>query len=168
MGLSSAGLTGLTEPYGGLEGLRRLYATLQGWEAWQTHGDWITESKPIFGPAIAQRFLIASLVTDEEADAAQGEMMRFRADLKSALGAHGVLVLPATAGPAPLIGEADNRVDEVRIRTIRLTCLAGLGGMPQITVPLRGSDGLPRGVGLLGPAESDRALVSLAARAGVN
>jgi len=167
LGLPSAGLVGLTEAYGGLEGLRKLYATLQGWEAWQTHGGWITERKPIFGPAIAQRFLTASLVTDEEADAAREQMLRFRVDLRSVLGKTGVLVLPASAGPAPLIGETEEKVAEIRSRTMRLTCAAGLAALPQITVPLRGSDGLPRGVGLLGPAASDQALITLALRTGV-
>ena len=168
LGLSTGSLTGLTEPYGGLEGLRKLYATLQGWEAWQTHGDWITERKPIFGPAIAQRFLTASLVTDEEAEEAREKMLKFRAELRSALGKNGVLVLPASSGPAPLVDDTAERMDEVRTRTMRLTCPAGLAALPQISIPHVGSDGLPRGVGLLGPADSDRALILLASRAGAS
>ena len=164
LGLPTAGISDLTTPYGGLEGLRKSYATLQGWEAWQAHGDWIGERKPVFGPAIAHRFLTASLVTDEEAEEARQTMLRFRNDLRSLLGSKGVLLLPAASGPAPLIDEAEAKIDEVRTRTLRLTCLAGLGGLPQLTVPFRGSDGLPRGLGLLGPADSDRALLALAAR----
>ena len=164
--LPSAALTGLTEPYGGLEGLRRLYVTIQGGEAWLTHGEWISRRKPIFGPPIAQRFLTASLVTDEEVAQAREQMAKFRSDLQSALGKGGVLVLPAAAGPAPLMTETEAKVDEVRVRTMRLTCPAGLSGLPQVTVPRRGTDGLPRGVGLLGPENSDRALLALAVRAG--
>ncbi len=165
LGLSAASLTGLTEAYGGLEGLRKLYATLQGWEAWRTHGDWISERKPIFGPAIAHRFLTASLVTDEEAEEAREKMLRFRNELRSALGKNGVLVLPAASGPAPLREETAAKIDEVRTRTMRLTCPAGLAALPQITIPQLGPDGLPRGVGLVGPADSDRALILLGVRA---
>jgi amidase len=166
LGLPSAGLTGLTEPYGGLEGLRRHYVTIQGWEAWQTHGEWVHQRKPIFGPPIAQRFLTASLVTDEEAVHSREQVARFRADLQSALGKGGVLVLPASAGPAPLMTENEAKVDEVRVRTMRLTSPAGLSGLPQVTVPRRGTDGLPRGVGLVGPQGSDQALLALAIQAG--
>jgi amidase len=64
------------------------------------------------------------------------------------------------------VTENEAKVDEVRVRTMRLTCAAGLSGFPQVTVPRRGTDGLSRGVGLLGPSGSDRNLLILAARAG--
>jgi amidase len=155
---------GLTEAFGGLDGLRKTYATLQAWEAWKTHGSWITAHKPVFGPAIAQRFEIASRVTEAEADQARQTMVRFRADLRAALREDSVLILPAAAGPAPRIGEAESVIEDVRIRTLRLTCLAGLGALPQVTMPFRGADKLPRGLGLVGPAGSDRALVEWALR----
>ena len=164
LGLVDSPLVGLVEPFGGLEELRRNYALVQGWEAWKTHGDWVTTHHPEFGPAIARRFEIASRITQAEAAGAKNVMQRFRTDLRAALGIDGVLVLPATAGPAPLIGEDDAVVEAVRVRTLRLTCPAGLAGLPQITLPFRGADGLPRGIGLVGPAGSDRALVAWAVR----
>ena len=164
LGLETTPLVGLTDPYGGLEGLRRTYATIQGWEAWRSHGSWITAHTPAFGPAIAARFQVASQVTVEEADRARKVLVRFRADLRAALGTNGVLVLPSAAGPAPKLGEDEAQVEEVRMRTLRLTCPAGLGGLPQLTLPFRGPDTLPRGVGLVGPAGSDRALVAWAVR----
>lgn len=166
LGLPVATLDGLTDAFGGLEGLRKTYATLQGWEAWATHGAWITEHRPPFAPAIARRFEIASQVTADQANQARSTLTRFRSALRSALGTNGVLVLPATEGPAPRRQDDEARVDEVRTRTMRLTCLAGLAGLPQVTVPFRGDDGLPRGVGLVGPAGTDKALVALAAKAG--
>jgi len=165
LGLPWATLDGLTAPFGGLEGLRKTYATIQGWEAWNLHGEWITSCRPVLAPAIANRFQVASRISLDEVDAARVQLKRWREALRQALGDKGVLVLPTTVGPAPRIGEEDAVVDEVRVQTMRLTCLAGLAGLPQVTVPFRGGDGLPRGVGLVGPAESDRALIVLAARA---
>ena len=164
LGLPVRPLAGLTEDFGGLEGLRTVYATVQGWEAWQAHGEWIASHEPSFAPPIAARFRTASRVTREEVDAARSALMRFRAALRAAL-ADAVLVLPSAAGPAPLIGEDAAVVDDVRTRTMRLTSPAGLGGLPQLTVPFRGSDGLPRGVGILGGADTDLSLIDLAIRA---
>ena len=166
LGLVASPLEGLTEPFGGLEGLRQTYAVVQGWEAWNTHGAWIDAHKPVFGPAIARRFETASQITETEAQKAREVLVRFRADLRSALGGDAVLILPSTAGPAPLIGEDEDRVEEVRKRTLRLTCPAGLAALPQLTLPFRGTDGLPRGVGIIGPAGSDRALAAWAVRLG--
>lgn len=159
------GRLGLGTPFTDLERLRRTYATIQGWEAWQTHGPWITAHHPEFAPAVARRFVVASQVTADQVKDAREFAAEFQTALRAALGP-GVLVVPATVGPAPLKDAPEAEVDETRARTMRLTCLAGLAGLPQITLPFRGADGLSRGVGLLGPAGSDRALARLASRLG--
>ncbi|MDI5789976.1 hypothetical protein PO124_21080 [Bacillus licheniformis] len=38
--------------------------------------------------------------------------------------------------PAAAPWSAGNELNERRARTMKLTCIAGLGGLPQITVPL--------------------------------
>ena len=55
-------------------------------------------------------------------------------------------------------------MDAVRLRTMAITCIAGLGGLPQVSLALASPDGEPLGVSLLGSAGSDLALVSLAVR----
>jgi len=154
----------VTGAFGGLETLRQTYVTVQAFEAWENHGGWITEHHPVFGPAIAKRFEIASKTTQTDYDAAYKILQEFRASLRGTLG-DGVLLLPATAGPAPLIGEDETAVDAVRVKTMRLTSPAGLSGLPQITIPVIAADGLPRGAGLLGPTNCDRILAELAVRA---
>jgi amidase len=42
--------------------------------------------------------------------------------------------------------------------------VAGLAGVPQLSLPLAGRDGAPMGLSLLGPPGSDRSLVALAQR----
>ena len=54
------------------------------------------------------------------------------------------------------------QVDAVRLRTMAITCIAGLAGLPQVNLPLAADDGTPLGISLLGPAGSDRALIGLA------
>jgi amidase len=50
------------------------------------------------------------------------------------------------------------------LRTLRISCIASLAGLPQVSIPLVDAAGLPVGVSLLGPAGSDRALIRLALR----
>ncbi|PZO11209.1 MAG: amidase, partial [Burkholderiales bacterium] len=50
----------------------------------------------------------------------------------------------------------------VRLRTMAITCVAGLAGLPQVSLPLRLPDGSVLGVSLMGPAGSDLALIGLA------
>ena len=47
---------------------------------------------------------------------------------------------------------------------MRLLCIAGLCGLPQISLPMAKIDGLPLGLSLIGPRNSDRALIALANR----
>lgn len=164
-GLDLKPLPGFATALGGLEGLRKTYATLQGWEAWQVHGPWIQSAKPRLAPPVAERFAVASQIPSSQWLAADKIRRTHSENLRQLLGDDGLLLVPSAAGPAPLVNEAPDKVDAVRTRTMRLTCLAGLAGLPQITIPYADLQGLPRGWGLVGPAGSDAALCRWAAHA---
>jgi amidase len=85
----------------------------------------------------------------------------FRAELAGLLGEDGVLVLPTVPGAAPLKTSSHEDLQAYRERALRLLCLSGLSGFPQITLPLGTVDGAPFGISLLGPAGSDLALIRL-------
>ena len=51
-----------------------------------------------------------------------------------------------------------------RNQAIRMLCIAGFTGMPQLSLPLLQRGGAPMGLSLLGPRGSDRGLVALAER----
>ena len=65
---------------------------------------------------------------------------------------------------APLLSESEEALDDYRNQAIRMLCLAGLSGCPQISLPLMTLDGAPFGFSLLGPRGSDRSLIALARR----
>ena len=71
-------------------------------------------------------------------------------------------VLPSAASLAPRRDADPAAVDAVRLRTMAITCIAGLAGLPQVSLPLTLPDGTVLGVSLLGPAGSDLALIRLA------
>jgi amidase len=74
------------------------------------------------------------------------------------------LLLPTMPDIAPPIDEPDSALEDYRNRAIRLLCVAGLSGFPQLSLPLARRDNAPLGISLLGPAGSDRSLVRLAER----
>jgi amidase len=145
-----------------LESWRLAYVTISAQEAWQQHGDWITEHRPTFGAAVARRWETARHTGDAAAAAARAHQGAIRAAVRSLLDGDGVAVLPSAASVAPLLSASDDDIDQLRSRTFRMTCVAGLAGLPQVSMPFVSPDGLPIGISLLGPAGSDRALVALA------
>jgi amidase len=143
---------------------REAYNRAGAHEAWRVHGAWIRAAQPRFGEAIAGRWQMAGRTTDAEAATAHATKDRVRAHVRSVLGAHGVAVLPSAASLAPLRDASAEQVNAVRLRTMAITCIAGLAGLPQVSLPLQSAGGEPLGVSLLGPAGSDRVLIELARR----
>ncbi|MBV0882122.1 amidase [Noviherbaspirillum sp. L7-7A] len=145
-----------------LDNWRQAYITVSALEAWQTHGDWIATHEPYFSPAVAARFAAARDIAANTGAQALAQQAQIRAAVRALLGEDGVAVLPSAASVAPRLDASDAEVDAVRARTFRITCVAGLAGLPQVSLPFFSTTGLPVGISLLGPAGSDLALVELA------
>ncbi|MDO9353533.1 MAG: amidase [Solirubrobacteraceae bacterium] len=145
-----------------LEAWRGAYMTAGAHEGWRLHGDWISAEDRGFAPAIAGRWRAASQVTDEAAAQARAQKDVIRQKMRDLLGEDGVAVLPSAASFAPRRDADPAEVDATRMRTMAITCIAGLAGLPQVNMPFTAPDGAPLGVSLLGPAGSDLALIRLA------
>ena len=52
-------------------------------------------------------------------------------------------------------------MEAFRISVMRLTCVAGLGGLPQVSIPAGTVSGCPAGLSLIGWAGGDEALLDL-------
>jgi len=133
---------------------------LQAWEAWQVHGPWLAGRLDTVGPDVRARFARAEKISPEVAEAAREEVGRAREAIRGLLGDR-VLLLPSASSVAPPLSDLA-ALDAVRQATMQLTCLAGIGGLPAVSIPLATADGLPVGACLVGPAGSDRALIELA------
>jgi len=75
-----------------------------------------------------------------------------------------VVILPTAPGPAPRRGLTPDALDDLRRRAISLLCIAGLAGLPQVTLPCATLEGCPLGLSLIGPRGSDLLLLQLARR----
>lgn len=147
-----------------LDDWRRAYVTVSNHEAWSVHGAWIERHRPRFGDAIAGRWDAARRIPAADAAAARTVLAAVRTRVRALLGDDGVALLPSAATAAPRLDDDAATVDAIRMRTQAITCIAGIAGLPQVSVPGSTADGAPIGVSLLGPAGSDRALIALAAR----
>ena len=140
------------------------FRRLQGYEAWQVHGDWIVAGDRDLGPGVEERFGFGRAVDVQTARAEAVRRLAFRAELARFLGNYGFLVLPTVPGPAPLVRSTAEQLQAYREKALHLLCLSGLSGFPQITLPLGQIDGAPFGLSLLGPSGSDVALIRLGRR----
>lgn len=157
----AAGLETMEWPLAPMPDWLGSFRALQAWEAWQTHGEWLASRLDSLGPDVRSRFEWAAAVSSEVAEAAAQEVAAARTTIRQLLGDR-VLVLPSASSVAPPLGDLA-ALDAIRHATMQLTCVAGLGGLPAVSVPLATEDGLPAGACLVGPAGSDRALIDLAA-----
>ena len=151
------------------DGLAQCFATfrtLQGAEIWANHHDWITRTRPNFGPGVRERFEWASTVSKSDVAAAKKRREMFSERIYHLLSGDSVLCLPTSSGIAPIRGASGQELDDFRARAMALLCTAGLAGLPQITLPLAGLEDCPLGLSLVGRRGSDMELLILAENLG--
>jgi amidase len=147
-----------------LDSWRQHYLLASAHEGWQVHGGWIGGNDAGFAPPVAARWRFASSVSAAAAQEAWSAIAGVRSFVRGVIGEDGVALVPSAASVAPLRDAPADSVDAVRLRTLRITCIAGLAGLPQVSLPCRDAEGLPVGLSLIGPAGSDLHLIALARR----
>lgn len=136
------------------------FKLIQGIEAWKAHGEWIKKEKPTFAPAIQGRFDFASKIPPSQYEGLKERQSEISEILQQLLGEHWLFVIPTAASVAfekNLSGEA---VEQLRTITMQLTCIAGLGGLPQVTVPVFQNNGMALGLSFIANKHSDRSLLA--------
>lgn len=155
-----------------LEGLPEWFETfrvLQAGEIWSNHGAWITSMKPKFGRGIRERFEWASQVKTEDIAICTAKLTAIRSRIRRVIRKGDVLCLPTSPRVAPLKGAPTSDIEiKFRNQAMYLLCIAGLGGLPQINLPLATLDGLPLGLSLVGPRGTDTQLLALARKLMLN
>ena len=137
------------------------FSIIQASEIWQEHGAWAARHFENLGPGIKDRFLFASKIDPSIATQALDERIKIQGLLNSILD-NKFLLIPTVADIAPLLNSTKNQLEDFRQKSFQLLCIAGLGGLPQISLPfVSGSEGA-LGISLVGPKDSDLELLSFA------
>ncbi|AND16666.1 amidase family protein [Rathayibacter tritici] len=138
------------------------FRVVQAAEAWQSSGTWVAAHPGVVADDVQARFDAASQVAAEAEASARARVAGFREALDAALDGR-VLLLPSTSSVAPALDDSAEALDAARTATLGLTCVAGIGGYPALSVPRLSVDGAPVGLCLVGPRGADLALLELAA-----
>jgi amidase len=155
---------GITLAPDGLSEWQQLYRILQGYEAWAAHGPWIQSRDAELGAQTATRFEVSRRVTAAEAEAAAKKRVEVSERIRAVVGQDGVLMLPTMPGIALPVDAPEEEFEAFRARAIGMLCIAGLAGLPQVSLPVGTVAGCPLGLSLIGPPGRDRALLALARR----
>jgi amidase len=142
-----------------------IYRILQWAEIWSSLGTWIREFRPEFGPTTAGNFELARTV--KRSDVGPASLLRETAcDRLAAFLEPGVLLcIPTTPAPAPFKGTVGNRSQDSTnyySAALTLTSLAGVGRLPQVSLPLGECHGAPFGLSLLAGHRQDAVVLAAA------
>ncbi|WP_338661572.1 amidase [Pararoseomonas sp. SCSIO 73927] len=140
------------------------FRSAQAEEAWATLGDWVASTGPAFGPGVGERFTMARDMEPGQGAAGRTFRQGFRQRLLGLLGGGAVLVYPTSPMPAPKLGASPEEQLWTREVTIGVTAIAGLAGLPEVSIPAARVDGAPVGLSLVAAPGRDRALLALAER----
>jgi amidase len=128
-------------------------------------GAWIANARPEFGPEIAASFqLMSQLDRRRVAEAVQQREQYFRS-LHEFFGPADLLCIPTTPALAPRKGEPPRRSSTgsgYYPRTLSLTSPAGIGRLPQVSLPIADANGVPVGLSLLARHGQDSFLLEVA------
>lgn len=143
---------------------RECFRVIQGREIWDIYGDFVTQKKPKLGPGIHERMAYASTVSENDARAAREIKVGASAQIRNLVKPGTILALPTAPCIAPRVDISGDALESFRVRVMRLTCISGMSGLPQVTLPAGTLAGCPVGLSFIGWEGADEILLDLAVR----
>lgn len=141
-----------------------VFRVLQYHDIWTTHRSWITRVRPTFGSQVGPRFDAVAQVQTHEVAVMRKRRVEITARLDGLLADNAVLLLPTVPDIAPLLKLPPAETVAFRERALALLCIAGLGGLPQASLPFGMLNGCPIGLSLIAARGNDEMLLDIATR----
>ena len=135
---------------------------LQSIEAWDSVSDWIDAVNPRFSYMVTERYSTVASFTQAQIDESRATRDAARNRMDEVFAGGGFLCLPTSPVVAPLRGQPLSGKRASQVNIIRLTCIGGTTGRPQLSMPLGEVEGLPVGLSLMGNRGDDEALIAFA------
>jgi amidase len=145
---------------------RTTFRTIQAHEIWSIYGAWMEANKPSLGPGVRERIAWAATVTDADAASARAALATAGAAIRALVPPGTVLCIPTAPSIAPRVDTSGEALEAFRTRAMSLTAIAGVAGLPQISIPAAVVEGCPVGLSFVGWAGADETLLDLAAALG--
>ncbi len=146
----------------GVDGWAWQQNALQSVQAWESVKDWIDAVNPRFSYMVADRYALGTSFTQPQMEAARATRDRARRRLDDVAGPGTFLCFPTSPVVAPLRDQPLSGKRASQVRIVRLTCMGGTTGRPQLSMPLGEVDGLPVGLSIMGNRGDDEALIGFA------
>ncbi len=147
------------------EGLNKwfdVFRISQFGEIWETHGEWVSRVHPTFGPAIAQRFATVAKMDLTEVAGMRPLRAAIAARVDAMLADNAIMLLPSMPDIAPLLNSPADDTIAFRERAMGMLCIAGLAGVPQVSLPLATVNGCPVGLSIMAARGNDEMLLDAA------
>ncbi|OWV87624.1 amidase [Rhizobium sp. R635] len=144
-----------------LADLSLAFTTILQSEAWESNKTLFERSPEAIAPDIAARLLSGSRLDDGEVREARGIAKLFSEEIDRLLCEKAVVALPTLAMSPPTRDATPESFAAFRSACIKLLCLSGLSGCPQLVFPIPGS-GRRISVSLIGARRTDKMLVNVA------
>ena len=138
-----------------------VFRICQAHEAHLELGQWIEEHKPELGQGIKERFDYGANLKVDEVKLAKEKRIEMTKALEDIVGENGVIVFPTAPSCAPLRSDSMDNLQEFREKALKLLCLSGNSGLPQLTLPLCSVHSAPMGISLMAGRGSDRQLLNV-------
>ncbi|HMK37394.1 MAG TPA: amidase [Desulfomonilaceae bacterium] len=150
----------------GLKGWYETYLVLQWTEIWSCLGSWILDVKPPLGPRTMRNFELTRNVDRSLVPGAVCRRETYFELVKEFLGPNDLICIPTSAAPAPAKGTLtlDRTTGNYYPRVLSLTSIAGIGRLPQVTLPVADVGGIPVGISFLAAHGRDEFLLSAVQR----
>ncbi|WP_250536378.1 amidase [Caballeronia sp. AZ10_KS36] len=149
-------------PEASLADWAQAFRVLQAAEIAQRYGAWARAHAASFGADVGARFAMSLTITREQIAQAQ----RIRAEAIRAMAEalpHGIYwLIPTVPGGAPRADTSAQAVDHARARAQQMLCVAGLAGLPQVSMPWARIDGAPVGLSVIGARGADEGVLRVA------
>lgn len=132
-------------------------------EIWSSLGGWIETNNPTLSPLTSKTFFATKNVSRDQIQSSIEAVKNYFHEIKLLMGSNNLICIPTAPAVAPIKGAIEN--DDFRkdysARTFALTTLSGVGQLPEISMPVAASNGLPVGLSLLGPYLQDTFLLRI-------
>jgi amidase len=141
------------------------YCMIQWAEIKSCLGAWIVEANPEFGPDVAASFELTNKLDRRRVALAFERRGQYLRSLHDFLGPKDLLCIPTTPALAPRKGAPPRRSSGgsgYYPRTLGLTSVAGIGQLPQVSLPVTHVAGVPVGLSLLARHGQDALLLETA------